>query len=108
MIDLKFQKYLLIFDRAHPVSHKKARRSFNSDELQNFYKILINCLELPWMSKPKFSWLEGPLQIYTNNLLKYAEYLIDQKATTEKNQNSLIPIVDEGNAAYIEVLNANT
>jgi hypothetical protein len=60
------------------------------------------------MSKPKFSWLKEPLQIYTNNLLKYAEYLIDQKATTTKNQSSLTPIVDEGNAAYIEVLDANT
>ena len=48
------------------------------------------------MFKPKFSWLKEPLQIYTNNLLKYAEYLIDQKATTETNQNSLTPIVDEG------------
>ena len=45
------------------------------------------------MFKPKFSWLKEPLQIYTNNLLKYAEYLIDQKQT---NQNSLTPIVDEG------------
>ena len=68
----------------------------------------MNYLELPQMFKPKFSWLKEPLQIYITNLLKYAKYLIDQKATTEKNQNSLIPIVDEGNAAYIEVLNANT
>ncbi len=75
---------------------KRHERSFNSDELQNFHKILINYLELPWMSKPKFSWLKETLQIYTNNLLKYAEYLIDQKATTTKNQSSLTPIVDEG------------
>jgi hypothetical protein len=45
------------------------------------------------MSKPKFSWLKEPLQTYTNNLLKYAEYLIDQKATTEKNQNSFTPLL---------------
>ncbi len=60
------------------------------------------------MFKPKFSWLKEPLQIYITNLLKYAKYLIDQKTTTEKNYNSLIPIVNEGNATYIEVLNANT
>ena len=59
------------------------------------------------MFKPKFSWFKESLQIYTTNLLKYAEYLIDQKVTIEKNQNSLIPIVDKGNAVYIEVLNAN-
>lgn len=96
------------FDRAHPENHKKARKSFNSDELQNLYKILMNYLELPWMSKSKFSWLKEPLQIYTNNLLKYSDYLIVQKATTLKNQNFLVPIVDEGEAAYIEILDANT
>ena len=96
------------FNRAHPENHKHARLSFNSDELNNLYKILINYLELPWMSKPKFSWLKGPLRIYINNLLKYSDYLIDQKATTLKNQNSLVPIVEEGKAAYIEILNANS
>ncbi|GES90525.1 hypothetical protein GLOIN_2v1782174 [Rhizophagus clarus] len=77
-------------------------------ELQNFYKILINYLELPWISKPKFSWLKVPLQIYVNNLLKYSDYLIEQKAITLKNKNSLAPIVDEDKAAYIEILDANT
>ncbi|GES98049.1 hypothetical protein GLOIN_2v1782174 [Rhizophagus clarus] len=48
-----------------------------------------------------------PLQIYVNNLLKYSDYLIEQKAITLKNQNSLAPIVDEGKAAYIEILDAN-
>ncbi|GES97370.1 hypothetical protein GLOIN_2v1782174 [Rhizophagus clarus] len=47
------------------------------------------------MSKPKFSWFKVPLQIYVNNLLKYSNYLIEQKAITLKNQNSLAPIVDE-------------
>jgi hypothetical protein len=39
--------------------------------------------------------------------LKYSDYLIVQQATTLKNQKSLIPIVDEGEAAYIEILDAN-
>ena len=34
------------FDRAHPERYKKSRRSFNSEELQNYYKILINYIEL--------------------------------------------------------------
>ncbi|GES93292.1 hypothetical protein GLOIN_2v1763419 [Rhizophagus clarus] len=83
-------------------------KTIDDSELQNFYKILINYLELPWMSKPKFSWFKVPLQIYVNNLLKYSNYLIEQKAITLKNQNSLAPIVDEGKAVYIEILNANT
>ncbi|GES84620.1 hypothetical protein GLOIN_2v1782174 [Rhizophagus clarus] len=82
-------------------------KTIDNSELQNFYKILINYLKLPWISKPKFSWLKVPLQIYVNNLLKYSDYLIKQKAITLKNQNSLAPIVDEGKAAYIEILDAN-
>ncbi|GES82303.1 uncharacterized protein LOC111136195 [Rhizophagus clarus] len=35
------------------------------------------------------------------------DYLIEQKAITLKNQNSLAPIVDEGKAVYIEILDAN-
>ncbi|CAI2192909.1 13571_t:CDS:1, partial [Funneliformis geosporum] len=37
----------------------------------------------------------------------YAEYLINQRIITAENQNSLIPIVDEGKAEYIEILNEN-
>jgi len=96
------------FDRAHPERYKKSRRSFNSEELQNHYKILINYIELPWMEKPKFAWLKEPLLLYATNLLKYAEYLINQRAITAENQNSLTPIVDEGKAGYIEILNENT
>ncbi|CAB4438172.1 unnamed protein product [Rhizophagus irregularis] len=88
------------FDRAHPERYKKSR-SFNSEELQNHYKILINYIELPWMEKPKFAWLKEPLLLYATNLLKYAEYLINQRAITAENQNSLTPIVDEGKAGYI-------
>ena len=96
------------FDRAHPERYKKSRRSFNSEELQNHYKILINYIELPWMEKPKFAWLKEPLLLYATNLLKYAEYLIEQRVITAQNQSSLTPIVDEGLAGYIEILNANT
>ncbi|GES76159.1 kinase-like domain-containing protein [Rhizophagus clarus] len=70
---------------AHPENHRHTQRSFNSNKLQNFYKILINYLELSWISKPKFSWLKVPLQIYVNNLLKYSDYLIEQKVITLKN-----------------------
>src|SRR3954453_3841978 len=68
----------------------------------------MNYIELPWMGKPKFAWLKEPLLLYATNLLKYAEYLTLQKVITAQNQHSLTPIVDEGKAGYIEILNANT
>lgn len=98
--------FVNFFDRAHPEAYNKARKSFNADELQHHHKILFNYLELPWMFKPKFSWLREPLKTYSMNLLKYADYLIDQKINTAKNQNSLIPIVDECLVSNIEVINA--
>src|SRR4051794_6082638 len=60
------------------------------------------------MEKPKFSWLKEPLLRYANNLLKYAEYLIDQRVITARNQSSLTPVVDEGVAGFMEILNKNT
>ena len=56
------------------------------------------------MRKSKFTWLKEPLLLYATNLLKYSEYLIKQKAIIAENQNSLTPIVDEGKAEYIEIL----
>jgi hypothetical protein len=100
--------FINFFERANPESYNKSRKPFNSDELQSHYKNLMNYIELPWMSKPKFSWLKAPLQQYAINLLKYAEYLINQKSVTAKNQNSFTPIVDEEKAGFIEILNANT
>ncbi|CAB5388945.1 unnamed protein product [Rhizophagus irregularis] len=85
-----------------------SRRSFDSEELQRHYKILMNYIELPWMEKPKFSWLKEPLLLYANNLLKYAEYLISQRVITARNQSSLTPVVDEEKAGYIEILDENT
>ena len=96
------------FDRAHPEKYKKSRKSFDSEELQRHYKVLINYIELPWMGKPKFAWLKESLLRYTNDLLKYAEYLINQRVITARNQSSLTPIVDEEKAGYIEILNENT
>jgi len=96
------------FDRAHPEKYKNSRKSFNSEELQRHYKVLINYIELPWMGKPKFAWLKEPLLLYANNLLKYAEYLINQRVITARNQSSLTPVVDEGKAGYIEIFNENT
>ncbi|PKC57900.1 hypothetical protein RhiirA1_471787 [Rhizophagus irregularis] len=96
------------FDRAHPEKYKSSRRSFDSEELQRHYKILMNYIELPWMEKPKFAWLKEPLLLYANNLLKYAEYLISQRVITARNQSSLTPVVDEEKAGYIEILDENT
>ncbi|CAB5349206.1 unnamed protein product [Rhizophagus irregularis] len=79
------------FDQAHPEKYKSSRRSFDSEELQRHYKILMNYIELPWMEKPKFAWLKEPLLLYANNLL-----------------NSLTPVVDEEKAGYIEILDENT
>ncbi|CAB5209769.1 unnamed protein product [Rhizophagus irregularis] len=96
------------FDRAHPEKYKSSRRSFDSEELQRHYKILMNYIELLWMEKPKFAWLKEPLLLYANNLLKYAEYLISQRVITARNQSSLTPVVDEEKAGYIEILDENT
>lgn len=96
------------FDRAHPETYKKSRRSFNSEELQHHYKILMNYIELPWMGKPKFAWLKEPLLLYATNLLKYAEYLINQRVITAQNQSLLTPVVDEEKTGYIEILDGNT
>ncbi|CAI2177629.1 2241_t:CDS:2 [Funneliformis geosporum] len=65
------------FDRAYPKKYKKSRRPFNSKQLQNYYKILMNYIELPWIEKPKFALLKEPLLFYTTNLLNNAEYLIN-------------------------------
>ena len=46
--------------------------------------------------------------LYATNLLKYSEYLINQRVITAQNQSSLTPVVDEGKAGYIEILNENT
>ena len=59
------------------------------------------------MKKPKFAWLKEPLLLYANNLLKYAEYLVNQKIIIARNQSSLTPIIDEEKAGYIEILNGN-
>ncbi|CAG8752522.1 5637_t:CDS:2, partial [Rhizophagus irregularis] len=89
------------FDQAHPEKYKSSRRSFDSEELQRHYKILMNYIELPWMEKPKFAWLKEPLLLYANNLL-------NQRVITARNQSSLTPVVDEEKAGYIEILDENT
>ncbi|CAI2191596.1 8313_t:CDS:2 [Funneliformis geosporum] len=52
--------------------------------------------------------IRKPLLLYANNLIKYAEYLINQRVITAKNQSSLIPVVNEGKTGYIEIFNENT
>ena len=74
--------FIDFFDWAHLERYKKSRRSFDSEELQNHYKILINYIKLSWIRKPKFAWLKEPLLLYANNLLKYTEYLISQRVIT--------------------------
>ncbi|CAB5392760.1 unnamed protein product [Rhizophagus irregularis] len=107
------QKYKIpvIFDeffgRSQPESYKSARPKFNSDELIQQSKKILNYVELSWMLQNRFNWLKESLYKFGEILAKYSEYLDHQQIRSKEIKNSLTPIVDEIEAGSIEIFSAN-
>ncbi|PKY18698.1 hypothetical protein RhiirB3_492222 [Rhizophagus irregularis] len=95
------------FGRSQPESYKSARPKFNSDELIQQSKKILNYVELSWMLQNRFNWLKESLYKFGEILAKYSEYLDHQQIRSKEIKNSLTPIVDEIEAGSIEIFSAN-
>ncbi|GES91916.1 uncharacterized protein LOC111136195 [Rhizophagus clarus] len=110
-----YGKYITFKLKDNDYSNESTTKTKNAFELM---RIASTLNYLPEFNLPKNSF--DQLRIDLCELIKtngcgwigkdnanMIDYLIEQKAITLKNQNSLAPIVDEGKAAYIEILDAN-
>jgi hypothetical protein len=95
------------FGRSHPENYKNPRPKFNSEELIQQSKKILNYVELNWMLQSRFNWLKEPLLKFGEILAKYSEYLDHQQIRSKEIKNSLTPIVNEMEAGSIEIFSAN-
>ncbi|PKK58257.1 hypothetical protein RhiirC2_796605 [Rhizophagus irregularis] len=95
------------FGRSQPESYKSARPKFNSDELIQQNKKILNYVELSWMLQNRFNWLKESLYKFGEILAKYSEYLDHQQIRSKEIKNSLTPIVNEIEVGSIEIFSAN-
>lgn len=97
-LDQKF-KIPVIFDeffgRSFPENYKRSRPKFNSEELTQHSKKILNYVELSWMLQSRFNWLRESLTKFGEILAKYSEYLDYQQIRSKELKNSLFPVVDE-------------
>ncbi|CAB5395147.1 unnamed protein product [Rhizophagus irregularis] len=61
-------------------------------------------LEMSWINHPCFDFLKPPLVKFASDLQKYAEYLLKKTVQTKKNHDSMIPIVNEGDAGKLKII----
>ena len=95
------------FGRSLPENYKSLRPKFNSEELIQQSRKILNYVELNWMLQSRFNWLKEPLIKFGEILAKYAEYLEHQQVRSKEIKNSLSPIIDEMEAGSIEIFSAN-
>uniref|UniRef100_U9TKM5 Uncharacterized protein n=1 Tax=Rhizophagus irregularis (strain DAOM 181602 / DAOM 197198 / MUCL 43194) TaxID=747089 RepID=U9TKM5_RHIID len=95
------------FGRSQPESYKSARPKFNSDELIQQNKKILNYVKLSWMLQNRFNWLKESLYKFGEILAKYSEYLDHQQIRSKEIKNSLTPIVNEIEVGSIEIFSAN-
>ena len=88
-------------------SYKSSKPKFNSEDLTQHSKKILNYVELNWMLQSRFNWLKESLIKFGEILAKYSEYLEHQQIRSREIKNSLSPIVDEMEAEYIEIFSAN-
>ena len=109
-LDQKFKIPIIFFEffeRSFPENYKSSRPKFNSEELIQQSKKILNYTELNWMLQSRFNWLKEPLTKFGEILAKYSEYLEHQQIQSKEIKNSLSPIVDEIEAGTIEIFSAN-
>jgi hypothetical protein len=60
-------------------------------------------LKISWIENPCFTFLKTPLAKFSNDLQKYAEYLLTKAVKTKKNHNSSILIVNEEDVGKLKI-----
>lgn len=109
-LDQKFRIPVIFdefFGRSFPENYKRSRPKFNSEELTQHSKKILNYVELNWMLQSRFNWLKESLIKFGEILAKYSEYLDHQQIRSKEIKNSLFPVVDEMEAGSIEIIPAN-
>ncbi|PKK57168.1 hypothetical protein RhiirC2_858327 [Rhizophagus irregularis] len=100
-IPVKFFQFVGRFD---PVREKKSYLLFTYDELNFHSQNMTAYLEMSWINHPCFDFLKPPLVKFASDLQKYAEYLLKKTVQTKKNHDSMIPIVNEGDAGKLKII----
>ncbi|CAB5367427.1 unnamed protein product [Rhizophagus irregularis] len=100
-IPVKFFQFVGRFD---PVREKKRYLLFTYDELNFHSQNMTAYLEMSWINHPCFDFLKPPLVKFASDLQKYAEYLLKKTVQTKKNHDSMIPIVNEGDAGKLKII----
>ena len=75
-IPVIFSKF---FGRSFPENFKSSRPKFNSEDLIQHSKKMLNYIELNWMLQNRFNWLKESLTKFGEILAKYSEYLEHQQ-----------------------------
>jgi hypothetical protein len=97
-IPSEFSQFVSQFD---PKKDKKSRPLFIYDELNFHNQNLAAYFKMSWIENPCFAFLKMPLAKFSNDLQKYAEYLLTKAVKMKKNHNFPVLIVNEENVGKL-------